>query len=466
MRKNLFVWLSCLVWLLILGLHSASAGDRALIIAIGQAYEKAGISVINGPAHDADLALELANNMRFKSDEIKLLKEDQATSQAILQGLDWLEQGPGSGDRAFLFYSGHGSQVGDRNGDEEDGCDEVLVPADCSSPDMLVLDDRIGQCLSALSRAQVVVIVDSCFSGTINKGLYLWSDVNTKYYAKSQASCGKPVNVKSIGVTEESGDSGAVVLTATAQNEVAYGNLGEGRGSLFTSSLYETLRSRGSSVTFQELRDESARRIREICESKELIPHTPQIYGDPSMYDKTLTLASGPSQPDGLDGVRSNAELMERLMTNSKFMVSIRARNRDISIGQEITFEVASSKDGYLNLVELEPNGNLNVIFPNSFKQENRVRADQEVAIPRDIGGFRFVAVEPPGASQIVALVTAEPLNLYENREVGEKIGGFKAVGRNDTRQMKSALTRSISVQPEKSGDKEFGATGIKIRVR
>lgn len=443
---------------------AALAGGKALIIGIGQAYGRAGIPVISGPARDVDLAVELAGKMGIPSSDMTILKEQDATKEAILDGLDWLSRG--AGEQAFLFYSGHGFQVRDENGDEEDGCDEALVPVDCSSPETFILDDRIGECLEQLKGVRVVAIIDSCFSGTINKGLYLWSARSTKYYGKGVPDCGRPVNVKSVSMTEDKAGSRAVVLTAAAQNEVAYGNLGlSGKGSLFTQSLIEALDSQGTSLTFAGLRKEAAKRIRQVCETKKLIPHTPQIYGNPEMFEKTLSWRTG-RPVEGLEDARNNEELLELLMNSSKFMVSIRADARDIDIGEQIAFEVASSKEGYLNLVELEPNNRLNVIFPNQFKQSNRVRADQGLSIPCDIGGFRFVAAEPAGQSKIVALVTTEPLNLYENSDVGEKIGAFKSIGQGELWPMKSALTRSVSVQPERSGDKEFGASGITLRVR
>jgi len=446
----------------------ARAESRALIIGIGQAYGNAGITAINGPEKDVELIKVLASTMGFKSGEIKMVKEDMATKKAVLDGFRWVKDGVKNGGKAFIYYSGHGFQVSDKNGDEDDGCDEVLVPVDASSPEKFILDDEIGKQLKSMGKAETVIIIDSCFSGTITKGIYMWSNWNTKYLGKTASRCGKPVNVKSIGVAEEAAKGGnIVILTATSQNEVAYGDLtGRGKGSLLTQAIYDTVQKRGSNVTFRILRDVAAKRIRRICESKKLIPHTPQLYGDPGMFDKDIRLRPGSApQGGGIEDVGANRELIERVVNSSRFMVAMRSDRRRIPIGDRISFSVTSSKRGYLNLVELEPNGNLNVIFPNGYVSDNRVRADVEKNIPEDIGGFKLVGQEPPGESRIVAIVTRIPLNLYTERNLGNRIGQFKAIGRNELMRIKSALTRSIAVKPEKMDGKEFGATGVTIRV-
>jgi hypothetical protein len=53
--------------------------------------------------------------------------------------------GAAPGDHLFFFYSGHGSQMVDEEGDEEDGRDECLVPLDMVtvSPDRFIPDSEL-----------------------------------------------------------------------------------------------------------------------------------------------------------------------------------------------------------------------------------------------------------------------------------------------------------------------------------
>lgn len=75
----------------------------------------------------------------------------------------------------FFHYSGHGSYVTDRNGDERDGRDECLVPLDYTSAGM-ILDDHIRGLISLVPpSAKLMMVLDSCHSGTcVDLAYNLW----------------------------------------------------------------------------------------------------------------------------------------------------------------------------------------------------------------------------------------------------------------------------------------------------
>jgi hypothetical protein len=55
----------------------------------------------------------------------------------------WLIGGTQPGDSLFFHYSGHGSQVVDHSGDEEDGLDETICPVDFKSAGQII-DDEVN----------------------------------------------------------------------------------------------------------------------------------------------------------------------------------------------------------------------------------------------------------------------------------------------------------------------------------
>lgn len=72
-----------------------------------------------------------------------------------------------AGDLLTVHYSGHGTYVPDRNGDEADGYDEALYLYD--GP---LVDDDIGEILQGIPEgATVIILLDSCFSGTATRSL-------------------------------------------------------------------------------------------------------------------------------------------------------------------------------------------------------------------------------------------------------------------------------------------------------
>jgi len=79
-----------------------------------------------------------------------------------------------------VYYSGHGTQVADRSGDEKDRKDEAIVPADFASAGLLT-DDKLTSLL--LSHLQPTVnftgVFDCCNSGTVMDLPYRTADATT-----------------------------------------------------------------------------------------------------------------------------------------------------------------------------------------------------------------------------------------------------------------------------------------------
>ncbi len=69
--------------------------------------------------------------------------------------------------KVFFIYSGHGSYTNDLNGDEVDGKDEGLCPADCQISGLL-LDDEILEIFNMFNPSTMIyVMIDCCHSGSI-----------------------------------------------------------------------------------------------------------------------------------------------------------------------------------------------------------------------------------------------------------------------------------------------------------
>ena len=78
-------------------------------------------------------------------------------------------------DATVVFYfSGHGSQAGDENGDEGDGIDETLVAYDSRVKDGRdIIDDEVDDWFEDLRRytSNITFILDSCHSSSANRDL-------------------------------------------------------------------------------------------------------------------------------------------------------------------------------------------------------------------------------------------------------------------------------------------------------
>jgi hypothetical protein len=150
---------------------SENAMKRALCIGIN-AYPGIPGNNLNGCLNDAR-NIGNALGTIFKFDQVKTLLDSKAARFDILDGRDWLCAGAKLGDELVFTYSGHGTQVADRNGDESDGLDEALCPSDlCASnwEKCPITDDELCSGFIKLPRGvHLTILADCCHSGSITR---------------------------------------------------------------------------------------------------------------------------------------------------------------------------------------------------------------------------------------------------------------------------------------------------------
>ena len=172
----------CIILLIAASYNLSHATKRALVIGIGNYPEASGWAKING---DKDLPIVrdmlLANG--FQSKDIVELKNESATADAIRKALDALVGKAAKGDVIYIHFSGHGQQITDLHGDEEDGFDEAWIPIDAQfsyakgkyEGENHIVDDQLNQWLSQLrskvgTTGKITVVADACHSGGGSRG--------------------------------------------------------------------------------------------------------------------------------------------------------------------------------------------------------------------------------------------------------------------------------------------------------
>lgn len=168
---------------------AGSAADRALLVGVSDyLYLDADL---RGPANDVGLVAETLVARGVAAAQITVLAAEGVVlpegvrhaglpeREAILAGLAGLGQGAGAGDQLFFYYSGHGSQAPDQNGDEAGGYDEILLPADAKGwrgaigqVENAITDDELAPLMQGLldTGAEVVAVIDACHSATGFRG--------------------------------------------------------------------------------------------------------------------------------------------------------------------------------------------------------------------------------------------------------------------------------------------------------
>ena len=102
------------------------------------------------------------------------LTAKKATRSNILLEFKNLLVNSKEGDLLFFLYSGHGSYALDRNRDEKDGYDELIVSCDLQG----ILDDELKSLIQTLLKPHVTLFAmfDSCFSGSVLDLKYQYLD--------------------------------------------------------------------------------------------------------------------------------------------------------------------------------------------------------------------------------------------------------------------------------------------------
>ena len=144
---------------------------RAVLAGIN--YVKTPKSRLNGCVNDV-LTMEkvLTSKYGYNTEDLTLLRDDVddnskwPTHKNIIESLTSVVKESEHLDEIWFHYSGHGASVPDRNHDETDGKDEVLIPSDYKT-NGVILDDTLFK-IFAKANCPVILTIDCCHSGTIS----------------------------------------------------------------------------------------------------------------------------------------------------------------------------------------------------------------------------------------------------------------------------------------------------------
>lgn len=148
----------------------ANKSHRALLVGISQYANPA--NNLAGCENDVFLMSRVLQEAGFPAENIRVVLNDRATSDGILERLEWLLDGAGDGQNRVFYYAGHGAQIPTSGeGEVIDQLDECLVPYNFAwSRETAVLDDQFYELYSQLpENTQFLTILDCCHSGGMTR---------------------------------------------------------------------------------------------------------------------------------------------------------------------------------------------------------------------------------------------------------------------------------------------------------
>lgn len=282
--------LLCLMVLSCLSATSAAAQGpagtrRALLVGVN---DYRAVPALQGSINDIETMREiLATRWGFAPANIRVVRDAQATRVGILSALQQFVAQSQPGDTVYFHYSGHGSQVQDLNGDEQDGLDETIVPQDGRSegvPD--ITDDELDAIFARLQVRTALIVLDSCHSGTATRAIDIRTrsvprDTRTELY-RSTAVAARAIVPRM--------QTRFVVMSGAADNQEALDGPIEGRyHGFFTYALSKSLASSPAAASTRYVFSGVERELRRIQSQfgRASMPE-PQLEAPPALLDQPL----------------------------------------------------------------------------------------------------------------------------------------------------------------------------------
>jgi len=455
-----------LFWCLLLAALLAGpalAADRALLVGVGVDAKSLQLP-LEGIDLDLDLMRRVAANLGFAPADIRVLQDAQATQSAVQAALvGWLREGVAAEDRVLIYFSTHGSQVPDLNGDEADGADEVLILYDlglAATPDGratlrgVLLDDDFEQALAALPSRHVLVVLDACHSGTATRSLDLASrqSGSRRVQVKSFAYPGMPTAASPRTLSRPGPAAPYVLLAAAADDEQS---LASDRGSLFTQGLAHAIGgavTAGERLSARQALDASARFVADqlgVADRASLFH--PQLGGD-------LALAEQPLRLTAVTAGHGPTWALVAGLAGPLTPLRIAANQPRFREGEPLELRVEVPRDGYLNVIAIDARDTPIVLFPNRHHRDHAVRAGQ-VNLP---GGrpFRLPATPPAGPTLLAAFLSDQPLDLFDN---GDGPRDLQGTIQTVFAQLSAVGTRGFAVAAKDAGTLSAGVLEVTV---
>ena len=160
---------------------------------------------------------------------------------------------------------------------------------------------------------------------------------------------------------------------------------------------------------------------------------------------------------------KSYQEQIEKLVAakpyKSPFNVKVWTDKKKYQIGEKITFSVKAEENGYLTLLDINPQGEIVVIYPNRFHRDNFIQAGVTYKVPRERDNFALGVSGPAGQERIKAIVTLNKVSLLKL----DLNKGFHSVQGGTTRGLRGI--QAISKKIISFDDSEWAEAYTKIVI-
>ncbi len=152
--------------------------------------------------------------------------------------------------------------------------------------------------------------------------------------------------------------------------------------------------------------------------------------------------AASQDEPSNAKGV-----IVEEVVPESQFNVTVSTDRTRYQIGEIMHIQVKSARSGYLTLYDIQPDGKVNILYPNQFHPDQKIQANKTYRIPAPTDSFRFKVQPPKGRDILWAVVSSEP-GVFPLKEA-TKNSPFPQVAKDPDRFAKDV--KGVTVEQKKA---------------
>jgi len=433
------------------------ARTDALVVGVGKykhlKYPLQGIGI------DIKNIKTVLDSLHIPKENIKVLKDDGATLYSVRKAfISYIKSNKNQKGNIFVFYfSGHGLQVKDLDGDERDGKDEATVLYDFKANKKgmvyggILLDDELYTLLTKI-KSKKILIFDKCHSGSSYRGLAVGFEkvIRGDFFLSNKFA--KRINSLP---KAENPLLANVVFSATEDKEIAEDSL---MGGLFTRSLlegivYNKAINKKGVITLDSLEkfcDLNVLRLATYIKKnnkgyEELkgafhplfrpnndvnivdIFSTKIKYSKPSLMSQKIKLKQKKYLLEDILESKVSKKIIEAYLTTPR---------KNFKLDKSVSFTLKSRKKGYLNvLIAYKDRYEL-------FMKNRKIKAHKEYTFPDDFlfvkNKIRYLETKKPyGLTKVYMILSKKPWDIETNiRNLGQN--------KSDDLALSNALTKEL----------------------
>jgi len=365
-------------------------------------------------------------------DNIQTIKDEQATLQNIRNLFNnYINSPKNNPNNSFIFYySGHGVQVNDIDGDEADGKDEgtalydlALKPNQDIITGGLLLDDELYTILGKI-KSKKILILDKCHSDSSHRGRVVKSLPPEDYNITNEFW----QDIQKITFNAENILTNFVLFSASQAEEEAEDSP---FGGLFTNSIIDGILYKKADLNHNGII--TVEELQKFCryDVSRLATHINKSTGDglkgdfapqfrpteilndsiESIFNTKIEIPQTQPRVVKAEKVASRSYLLEdtldNLTTNRLLQLNLLFNKHSYRENERIRFKLKSSKKGYLSIF---------IAYKNSYKlfmKNQKINALETYRFPHDFYWQKhLIAKKPYGTTKIYTILSRKPLDI------------------------------------------------------